>query len=95
MGAADAVVADARHPYMHRTDSVDYAIIMSGEITMLLDDNDVYLTAGDVVVQRGTNHAWANRGTETCRIAFVLVDAVAKVDGGPASYPMPTPVICG
>jgi mannose-6-phosphate isomerase-like protein (cupin superfamily) len=78
MGAADAVLEDARHPYMHRTNSVDYAIILSGEITMLLDDSDVHLKAGDVVVQRGTNHAWANRSTETCRIAFVLVDAVAK-----------------
>ena len=78
MGAGDNVVADARHPFMHRTDSVDYAIVLEGEITMLLDDSDVHLKAGDVVVQRGTNHAWSNRGSETCRIAFVLVDAVAK-----------------
>jgi len=64
-----------RHAGMHRTRSVDYAIVMSGEIDMLLDDSEVRLKAGDVVVQRGTNHAWANRGTETCRIAFVLIDA--------------------
>ncbi len=64
-----------RHPYMHRTRSIDYAVIVSGEIDMLLDDSEVHLRAGDVVVQRGTNHAWVNRGTEVCRIAFVLIDA--------------------
>lgn len=64
-----------RHPGMHRTRSVDYAIVISGEIDMLVDADEVHLTAGDVVVQRGTNHAWANRGTEPCRIAFVLIDA--------------------
>ena len=61
--------------FMHRTETVDYAIVMSGEIDMQLDDSEVHVTAGDVLVQRGTNHAWANRGTETCRIAFILVDA--------------------
>jgi len=77
MGAADNIVENARHPFMHRTDSVDYAVIISGEITMLLDDTDVHLRAGDTVVQQGTNHAWSNRGTEPCLIAFVLVDAEA------------------
>ena len=81
MGASDAIVEDARHPFMHRTNSVDYAVILSGEITMLLDDSDVQLKAGDVVVQRGTNHAWSNRSKETCQIAFVLVDAVEKISG--------------
>jgi quercetin dioxygenase-like cupin family protein len=80
MGAADNIVDDARHPFMHRTDSVDYAIILTGEIYMLLDDEDVLLKAGDVVIQRGTNHAWSNRGTETCIIAFVLVDGVTRRD---------------
>jgi quercetin dioxygenase-like cupin family protein len=80
MGAAHNVVEGARHPYMHRTDSVDYAVILSGEIDMLLDDSEVHLKAGDVVVQRGTNHAWANRGTESCIIAFVLVDGVTRRD---------------
>ena len=60
---------------MHRTRSVDYAIVMSGEIDMLLDDAEVHLSAGDVMVQQGTNHAWVNRGNEACRIAFVLIDA--------------------
>lgn len=75
MGAADNIVENARHPFMHRTDTVDYAVVLAGEITMLLDDSEVHLRAGDVVVQRGTNHAWSNRGSETCLIAFVLVDA--------------------
>lgn len=66
-----------RHPFMHRTRSVDYAIVLSGEIDMLLDDSKVHLKAGDVLIQQGTNHAWVNRGTEICRIAFVLVDAAA------------------
>lgn len=64
-----------RHPFMHRTRSVDYAIVLSGEIDMLLDDSEIHLSAGDVLIQQGTNHAWVNRGTEVCRIAFVLVDA--------------------
>lgn len=75
IGAADAIVEGARHPFMHRTETIDYAIILSGSITMLLDDSEVEMTAGDVMVQRGTNHAWANRGTEPCQIAFILVDA--------------------
>ncbi len=64
-----------RHPAMHRTRSIDYAIVMSGEIDMLLDDSEIHLKAGDVLVQQSTNHAWVNRGTEPCRIAFVLIDA--------------------
>lgn len=64
-----------RDPGMHRTKTIDYAIVLSGEIDLLLDDTDVHLKAGDVVIQRGTNHAWANRGGEPCRIAVVLIDA--------------------
>jgi len=64
-----------RHPAMHRTRTIDYAIIMAGEIDMLLDDSEIHLKAGDVLVQQGTNHAWVNRGSEPCRIAFVLIDA--------------------
>jgi len=75
MGAAGAVVASARHPYMHRTDTVDYAVVLAGSITMVLDDEDVELSAGDVVIQNGTSHAWANRGEAPCLIAFVLIDA--------------------
>ena len=75
-GHAGGKARPPRHHAMHRTKSVDYAIIMSGEIDMLLDDSEIHLKAGDVLVQQGTNHAWVNRGTETCRIAFVLVDAI-------------------
>ena len=64
-----------RHPMMHRTRTLDYAIIMAGEIDMLLDDGEVHLKAGDVVVQQATNHAWLNRGAAPCRIAFILLDS--------------------
>lgn len=73
MGVSDS--GGARHAAMHRTRSVDYAIVLEGEIDMLLDDSEVHLEAGDVVVQQGTNHAWLNRGTKPCRMAFVLIDA--------------------
>ena len=73
MGVSDH--GGARHAAMHRTRSVDYAIVLEGEIGMLLDDSEVQLKAGDVLVQQGTNHAWVNRGTKPCRMAFVLVDA--------------------
>ena len=64
-----------RHPMMHRTRSLDYAIIMSGEIDMPLDEGEVHLKAGDVVVQQATNHAWVNRSGKPCRIAFILMDS--------------------
>jgi len=64
-----------RHPGMHRTATIDYALILSGEIDLLLDDSEVHLKTGDTVVQRGTNHAWVNREDEPCRIAFILLDA--------------------
>ena len=73
MGVADQ--GGGRHAAMHRTRSVDYAIVIEGEIDMLLDDSEVHLEAGDVLVQQGTNHAWVNRGTQVCRVAFVLIDA--------------------
>ncbi len=75
MGAAANVVEGARHPFMHRTDSVDYSIVLSGEIYMMMDEDEFKLTAGDVVIQQGTNHAWSNRGSEPCMITFVLNDA--------------------
>jgi mannose-6-phosphate isomerase-like protein (cupin superfamily) len=59
---------------VHRTRSIDYGIVLAGEITLVLDDSEVTLHAGDVVVQRGTDHAWANRGTSTARVAFILID---------------------
>jgi mannose-6-phosphate isomerase-like protein (cupin superfamily) len=63
------------HPFMHRTRTIDYAIVMDGEIDMLLDDSEIHMKAGDVLIQQGTNHAWVNRGKETCRIAFILIDS--------------------
>jgi mannose-6-phosphate isomerase-like protein (cupin superfamily) len=64
----------ARHPFMHRTQTVDYGVVLSGEIHLVLDDEEVHLKAGDVVVQRGTIHAWSNRGETVCRMLFVLID---------------------
>lgn len=63
-----------RHPLMHRTESIDYGIVLSGEIVLLLDDSEVHLKTGDVVVQRGTVHAWTNRTDTICRMAFILTD---------------------
>jgi naringenin degradation protein FdeH len=60
---------------MHRTETVDYCIVLAGEVEMKMDASSVKLKAGDVVIQRGTNHAWANIGTKVARIAFVLIDA--------------------
>lgn len=60
---------------MHRTDTIDYVIVLSGVVDMVLDRGDVTMMAGDVMVQRGTNHSWVNRGKTTARIAFVLLDA--------------------
>jgi len=66
-------------PHMHRTDSIDYVICLLGEIDMQLDDGaTVHMAAGDVMVQRGTHHAWVNRGTGPCRLAVVLVDGKPK-----------------
>lgn len=64
-----------RHPAIHRTRSLDYVVVLEGEITLLLDDSELTLAAGDVVVQQGTNHAWINRGAATCRLAMVFIDA--------------------
>ena len=69
-------------PRNHRTDSIDYAVVMSGEVDMELDDTKVHLKAGDVLVQRGTIHNWVNHGTEPCVIAFVLIAAKPVTVGG-------------
>ena len=66
---------EVRHAHMHRTSSLDYAIVLSGEIWAVMDVGETRLVAGDVFVQRGTNHAWANRSGEPCIMAFVLIDA--------------------
>jgi quercetin dioxygenase-like cupin family protein len=67
---------------LHRTDTVDYVICLAGEIDMFLDDTRfITLRAGDVLIQRGTLHAWANRSDKPCRLAVVLLDAVPKREG--------------
>lgn len=63
------------HPHMHRTETVDYVIVIEGEIEMDMDDSTVKLKQGDIMIQRGTNHAWANRSDRRARVAFVLIDA--------------------
>jgi hypothetical protein len=65
--------ADGRHPMMHRTRSIDYGIVLEGEIYLILDATEVLLTAGDIVVQRGTDHAWENRSDKVARMAFILI----------------------
>jgi quercetin dioxygenase-like cupin family protein len=69
-------------PRNHRTDSIDYAVVMRGEIDMVLDETTVHLRAGDVLVQRGTIHNWINNGLEPCVMAFVLIDAKPVEVGG-------------
>ncbi len=73
---ASTVRADSPHPLMHRTESIDYGVVIDGEMTLVLDDSEVALAPGSVVVQRGTNHAWANRSGRPCRMLFVLIDGV-------------------
>jgi mannose-6-phosphate isomerase-like protein (cupin superfamily) len=66
--------AVSRHAFMHRTESIDYGIVLEGEITLILDQGETTVHAGDIVIQRGTNHGWANRSGKNCRIAFILID---------------------
>ena len=70
-------------PRMHRTETTDYVIVLEGEIEMDMDDSTVKMKAGDVMVQRGTHHAWANRSDKRARLAFVLIDAVPLGIGHP------------
>jgi mannose-6-phosphate isomerase-like protein (cupin superfamily) len=74
VGAGDATSAGARHALMHRTETLDYGIVLEGEITLVMDVGETVVGAGDIVIQRGTSHGWANRSGRNCRIAFVLID---------------------
>jgi hypothetical protein len=78
IGAADASShtgdASSRHAFMHRTETIDYGIVLEGEIVLIMDEGEAVARAGDIVIQRGTNHGWANRSDRNCRIAFVLID---------------------
>jgi quercetin dioxygenase-like cupin family protein len=81
VGAAAAHSATmSRHAFMHRTESIDYGIVLEGEITLILDEGETTVRAGDIVIQRGTNHGWANRSGKNCRIAFVLIDGRFDAD---------------
>jgi naringenin degradation protein FdeH len=76
MGAPDALDRAApRHPGFHKTDTIDYVIVLEGEICALMDEGEVLMKQGDVLIQRGTNHAWSNRTDKPCYVMFVLVDA--------------------
>jgi uncharacterized cupin superfamily protein len=72
---ASTYSADAPHPYMQQTRTLDFCLVLEGDITLVLDTEEVHLAAGDTVVQRGTNHAWSNRSSAPCRIAFSSHDA--------------------
>jgi mannose-6-phosphate isomerase-like protein (cupin superfamily) len=74
--AASTYSPDAPHPYMQKTRTLDFCLIIEGEITLVLDTEEVVLKAGDTVVQRGTNHAWSNRSDRNCMIAFSSHDGM-------------------
>ena len=83
IGAADAAShrgEGTRHAHMHRTETVDYGIVLEGEIVLIMDEGETLVRAGDIVIQRGTNHGWSNRSDRNCRIAFILIDG-KFVDG--------------
>lgn len=78
VGAADAPASGegSRHAFMHRTETVDYGIMLEGELTLIMDIGETVVRPGDIVIQRGTNHGWANRSGKPCRVAFILIDGV-------------------
>lgn len=64
----------SRHARMHRTQTIDYGIVLEGELVLILDEGETVCHPGDIIIQRGTNHGWANRSNSNCRIAFILID---------------------
>lgn len=70
----------SRHALMHRTETVDYGIVLEGELVLIMDEGETTVRAGDIVVQRGTNHGWSNRSDRNCRIAFILIDGAFEPD---------------
>lgn len=87
MGGSHAIVGKGqegekpKHPFMHRTKTLDYAIVLEGEVYLMLDEGETLMKAGDVCIQRATNHVWSNRSEKNCKIAFILIDGDA-VPGG-------------
>lgn len=73
-GSASAHGEGSRHALMHRTETIDYGIVLEGELVLIMDEGETTVRAGDIVIQRGTNHGWANRSDKNCRIAFILID---------------------
>lgn len=84
-GQASTSGQGAPHPLMHRTKTVDYGIVLEGEMTLIVDRGETTIRAGDIVIQNGTNHAWANRSGKICRMAFILIDG--QYPSGTASSP--------
>ena len=85
VGAAEAsshTGTGSPHAFMHRTETIDYGIVLEGEVTLILDVGETIVRAGDIVIQRGTNHGWANRSDRHCRIAFILIDGEYRLDQG-------------
>lgn len=73
-GEAATSNSDSKHKLMHRTETLDYGIVTEGEVWLVVDEEETHLTKGDIVVQRGTNHAWSNRTQEMARMVFILLD---------------------
>ncbi|HTY95003.1 MAG TPA: cupin domain-containing protein [Steroidobacteraceae bacterium] len=83
VGAAEAsshAGSGTRHAFMHRTQTLDYGIVLEGELTLIVDTGETIVRAGDIVIQRGTNHGWSNRSNRHCRIAFILIDGEYQLD---------------
>ncbi|GAA0270724.1 cupin domain-containing protein [Alteraurantiacibacter aestuarii] len=81
VGAGDASSHSSRgsrHAHMHRTETIDYGIVLEGELVLILDEGETICRPGDIIIQRGTNHGWANRSDRNCRIAFILIDGTFK-----------------
>ncbi len=78
IGAGHHRVDTRKHPAMHKTETIDYIILLKGEVTLILDNEEVDLKPFDVVVQRGTNHAWVNNGDEPALLIAVLIDSNIK-----------------
>jgi len=76
-------IPPGRPGVMHRTETLDYAILLSGELVAILDEDETVMRAGDILIQRGTSHAWANRSGEIARICFVLTDAAPAPQNTP------------
>lgn len=86
IGAGGATASSSgRHALMHRTETVDYGIVLEGELVLIMDVGETTVRAGDIIIQRGTNHGWANRSNATCRIAFILIDGEYIGDMQPAA----------